>query len=557
MTIPGSLRPPPPAPSAPQLARRPGRKRPQAQLRAAIADVPNSEWASLFGDLTRPALRGASTAPVEWRIHDKTHLEFAIDYPLGTDPPNLLWEAYFFVPESFRLHEATYTKKAIYDDIQSYVRYAVPELHFEELASTARGSDLDELARALDASKNATDDSKEAAAAMRSVRLMACLVRASGLTAIRDIEAEIAEAEFDKKRIEQLILSFIVTCAQFAQKFRGVLFAERSLPESVQVATRWADEDVSLALEALCADLALRIEQEGRIDAELPDLAEKVASRAVEEARHRVKQGYSSIGAAEASSREIEHLEFRRHVLKRFTASVLWLSVEMSSAATWVVQTLYAVAAGIAMAFALAATFRIGNLSDNIFRAALLVVASYAAKDRMKAFLQSAFSRWVEKRYPDRLWSIFDRERKLALGKAHERAGFVPFRHLPPDVLETRRLTREHALEEQARQERVIWHEKRVDIAGDVPGLGSRRFPMLTEIFRLNVGHWLAHTDDPNRRVVFADPDDASLYSATARRVYNINVIYRLRREDEKEAAWHRIRVVVSRKGIERIDPIR
>jgi hypothetical protein len=80
---------------------------------------------------------------------------------------------------------------------------------------------------------------------------------------------------------------------------------------------------------------------------------------------------------------------------------------------------------------------------------------------------------------------------------------------------------------------------------------------MLTEIFRLNVGHWLAHTDDPNRRVVFADPDDASLYSATARRVYNINVIYRLRREDEKEAAWHRIRVVVSRKGIERIDPIR
>jgi hypothetical protein len=43
--------------------------------------------------------------------------------------------------------------------------------------------------------------------------------------------------------------------------------------------------------------------------------------------------------------------------------------------------------------------------------------------------------------------------------------------------------------------------------------------------------------------------------TAKARRVYNLNVIYRLRRAGS-DVPWRRIRVVVSRKGIERIDPI-
>jgi hypothetical protein len=82
---------------------------------------------------------------------------------------------------------------------------------------------------------------------------------------------------------------------------------------------------------------------------------------------------------------------------------------------------------------------------------------------------------------------------------------------------------------------------------------------MMTEIFRLNIGPWLAHTDDPNRTITFADPDEGVVCSVTARRVYNINVVYRLRKQSGKDApdmGWRRIRLVVSRKGIERIDPI-
>jgi hypothetical protein len=183
----------------------------------------------------------------------------------------------------------------------------------------------------------------------------------------------------------------------------------------------------------------------------------------------------------------------------------------------------------------------------------LILIASYAVKDRMKAMLQAAFSKWAERRFPDRRWLIRDVERKATIGEVLERAAFRPFKSLPSGVLDARRLTRAHALEEFARPEKVLWHEKALDLEPRQQGLLPS--PMLTEIYRLNIGPWLAHTDDPNRTITFADPDARTVYSAVARRVYNINVVYRVRR-GEQAAEWKRIRVVVSRKGIERIDPI-
>jgi hypothetical protein len=201
-------------------------------------------------------------------------------------------------------------------------------------------------------------------------------------------------------------------------------------------------------------------------------------------------------------------------------------------------------------------------------RYAVLLVVAYALKDRLKALLQSVFAGWAGRHLPDRKWSIRDREQARRVGEVRERAGFLSFRLVPPEVLASRRLTRTHALEEQARPERVLWHRKTVltkpafdamELSG---GNDGPDFAMITEIFRLNLHRWLLHTDDPTRKIVFADPGDARIYQATARRVYNINVVYRLRQGGAAPmlglaaAPWHRIRVVVSRKGIERIDAI-
>jgi hypothetical protein len=215
-----------------------------------------------------------------------------------------------------------------------------------------------------------------------------------------------------------------------------------------------------------------------------------------------------------------------------------------------------ALAAMLAMSFALGAAVLHGTqASGSLWAWALAVVMAYAAKDRIKALLQAIFSRLISRYFPDRRWRIRDRERGGVLGKVHERSGFVAFRDVPESVLAARRLTRKHPFEEQSRPERVLWHHKTVTIDAGKARASDARFSALTEIFRLNIKRWLEHTDDPKRKIVFADPDDRHVYSAVARRVYNIGIVYRLRREGE-ETPWHRIRVVVTRKGILRIDPI-
>lgn len=529
--------------------------RPKAQLRALDSSTqrgsaPVSDWASLFGDLTRSP--NVDPEAVEWRVHDKTHLEFAIDYPLGKGPQKRVWEAYFFVPESFRIHEATYSKKAIYEDLQSYVRYAVPEPPFDELVRMEEGSVLHRLDQALEKASGAPAGSAAVKDATRELRLWVCLVRACGLVAMRAVENQL-KGPIEADRVRRDSLGFAIMCAEVSRRFHAVVNKKRDdLADEVSFALTWCDEASSIAVETLCADLALRIENDARVEAAHPDLAEHVAATAVAEARYRSERGFDSVGRAFASERDIEHLEFRRHVLKRFTASVLWLSLEMREGALWVVHVLYAIAASIAMAFAVFAALKTTRFNDNVFRYALLVVIAYAVKDRMKAVLQDVFNKWISRRFPDRLWTIRDHERKEDLGRVRERAGFVPFHKVPDEVLAKRRLTREHALEECARPERVLWHSKEVEL--DVNDNVS--FPMLTEIFRLNVDHWLSHTDDPKRRVLFADPADESIYAAIARRVYNVSVVYRMRGEGELDAEWHRIRVVVSRKGILRIEPI-
>lgn len=542
----------PPPPSI-QQGLRPGKKKPQAKVRAVVEENDNQvRWTALLGGLARPA---DNAARATWRVHDKTHLEFTVDYPLGNQNIDHEWEAYFFVPESFRLDAATYKKEDIYDDLFSYVRYAVPPMLLPSLASRDENSSLKKIVKSLIQCRDNPNE-ENSKAAMRELRVFACMVRSAGITAARDVEQNITAKIINQDRITTDVLGFSAACAAVTQAMRAEIFPFiDELPDDVATSARWIDEDVSLVVETLCATLAVRIKQRARELSSLADVAASVAARAVAEARHRKAKDYGSVSTGNASKRDVEHIEFRRHVLKRFTASALWLSLKVSTGSQWVVHTLYAIAAAVAMAFALIAAERTNRMADNFTRYALAVAIAYAAKDRIKAVLQGYFSGWIDRRFPDRLWTISDDERKKVLGTVRERAGFMPFASLPEPVLSARRQTRLHSLEESARPESVLWHQKVVTTSSKDTLPNDAPSTVLTEIFRLNLRRWLDNTDDPKGKRVFADPEDAHVYEVNARRVYNINVVYRLRQGND-DAEWHRLRLVVSRRGINRIEEI-
>ncbi len=81
-----------------------------------------------------------------WERHDRTHLEITLQYPV---PDHGLiveqtWEAFYFLPESFRLDATTYSKRDLFADLRSYIRFTIPRIELRLVPEEAR-----ELARRL------------------------------------------------------------------------------------------------------------------------------------------------------------------------------------------------------------------------------------------------------------------------------------------------------------------------------------------------------------------------------------------------------------------------
>jgi hypothetical protein len=496
-----------------------------------------SEWSSLLSDL------GSRREP-EWHVHDRTHLEFALDYPVDAsrDGAWFQWDAYFFVPRSLFLNESTYHKGSIYEDLRSHVRLGVPVLPLEDLT----GAPLANVTTAL----NESDDEKT----LIELRLFACLVRASA-RACQERLSDLVQSRVDAPGVRSASKTLVARFGRVTTAWREILPLAEKRSDEVREAARWCDEDISRVIETILAWLAIELDQDYG-----ERVAGVVASGAVAEARYRTERGYDGVGSGDSSKRDIEHLEYRRHVLKRFTSSVLWLSQEIKQAGHIALHVFYSVAAGVAMAFAVAAAAYHGQWGastiGNVWAWGIAVVIAYIFKDRIKAVLQTVFSKWIARRFPDRRWTLRDRERDRVLGAIVERSGFISNKAMPPDVRARRFGPKPNPLEVQTRPEDILWHQKVVKMNAKQIRRLDPRFASLKEIFRLDLLRWLNHTDDPKQRIVFADPVEAKVYSANAPRVYNIGIVYRLISDANKDAPWRRARVVVSRKGIVRIDHI-
>lgn len=527
--------PPAPGPTQPKKAKKAAKAVARPQVAAdegILADVLEPTTSLLDEDEW-------SFREPKWRIHDRTHLEFAVDYeiPKEQKKETYVWEAYFFIPRSLKVNSDTFEKRHIYRDLQSYVRLALPGMPLAEVAELPKNRISTALA----------DNTH----GIQELRLFACQLRRSASEALRTIRKDIERGDVDE---------LDPTCTSFAVLLRDSLAALREvIPTAVHEETRitasWIDEDCSRIVESTLGQLSILLRRNGH-----ERLAATVAAGAVEEAVYRRDNGVGSVGYGDSDKRDVEHLEFRRHLLKRFSASVLWLHREVSEAGKWTLQALYAIAACVAMAFTVGAAFYHGtpdaNTFNNLWKWATIVILAYAGKDRIKATLQGVFTKWVRKWMPDRRWRLEDRLKRITVGAVRERSEFLKKKDIPEAVHTARVSTHQHRLEEQARPEHILWHKKDCAVNAEAIRGMDERYGAITEIFRLNLREWLVHTDNAKQRAVFADPDDQHIYTAMAPRVYNIAVVYRLRSTTDEETPWRRVRVIISRKGIKRIERV-
>lgn len=149
------------------------------------------------------------------------------------------------------------------------------------------------------------------------------------------------------------VSAFVAISGAIGPNYRAAISGVAAPSELLRVALDWVDEDVSLVVETLCATTALKFESSD--NEALRRLAPVVARKSVEEASYRASVAIlQSVGA--------------RPVLAKWNTSngvgtpLSGLPLRCSGSTTrhegakWLLQSLYAVAASAAMAFAFFAT---------------------------------------------------------------------------------------------------------------------------------------------------------------------------------------------------------
>jgi hypothetical protein len=180
-------------------------------------------------------------------------------------------------------------------------------------------------------------------------------------------------------------------------------------------------------------------------------------------------------------------------------------------------------------------------------------------KDRIKEGLRETVWARVSRYFPDNKLLIHDPTSDIDVGKCKERVIYLTKPMVPADVLAVRNT--QHVVDlDQERKETVILYQNDVKLyAREILSEHKRRTD-IKHILRFSVEELLARLDNPTARVQFYDPASRIFCRVRAPKVYHLNVVIRLTHWDErsrKEAPfYHRIRVILDKNGIDRIDTV-
>jgi hypothetical protein len=218
---------------------------------------------------------------------------------------------------------------------------------------------------------------------------------------------------------------------------------------------------------------------------------------------------------------------------------------------------------GAALAAIFASTsdrsFIIPLFTKNFWLAVALFATAYVVKDRMKEIGREYVWSRVSRFFPDNKLTIHDHVKDLAVGRCTERTRYVDKDHVSPDVLLVRNFNHTIDLDEE-REETVIVYQNDVTLAAREILREHNRRQDIKHILRFSVEDLFGRMDNPTARVQFYDAASRLFCRLRAPKVYHLNVVFRFTRWDDKndkeEPTYQRIRVILDKNGIHRIDSV-
>lgn len=493
--------------------------------------------------------------------HDRYQIEIKLDYELLDDnTTHYRVYTYFFLPRSLGISDESYQKSDFYRDVQNYIRLKTPDLDLGGFAER-EDSPLTAVNQIIATDGWQQDDALKKQL-INQLKLFSAMLKTSMREHFLLIHKRIADAPASAKVdhiIHNLVESFLVGTDSLTINYRA-LFAEFNLPGAdgaVFTAYSLTDEYISLLIEDAAIEMYQIVDEHWKNGTQA-SFQTQLQALVTAESKHRRAMGYGSVLKEDDDN---ETYVFRASVLKKYAASVLYLSTDVKREGRGTEQVLYAIAAGLSMVFATLLAFYFqsvyGNFTVPVFAA---LVVGYMFKDRIKELARDIFSAKLKDRLYDRRIDIRSLNGKHKLGILREKVTFVEESDLPHPVLQARNSDLFVNLANAGYGETIIRYTKDVVLYADAFKKVSVDLPSvsgLNDIMRYDVRRFLKKMAEPVQERPSLAND--KLTTITAHKVYHLNLVSRyrvLKPVAEKEKAHSRVRVVLDLKGIKRLEQV-
>ena len=494
-----------------------------------------------------------------FKLHDKYQFEIKLDYELLQDKKtHYQILTYIFVPVSLGITRDSYSKSNFYQDVQNYIRLKTPILILREFTHHS-ASPLLVIERITSIEDWANDpDCQERV--LTSFKFLSAMLKSSIREHFNLIHKRIAEASPDVKInliIHNLVQEFLIETGNITARFRSyfTVFNLPNVGEELFAAYKIADESISLQIEESAMEM-YQIVTAHLKKGERIEFQQQLEDRVSQEIRHRKALGYRSILKENDDN---EEFAFRVSALKKYAASVLYLSTAIRREGTVLEQIVLAVAAGLAMIFATVVAFyfqqRYGNFTFSFFVA---LVVGYMFKDRIKELGRILFSGYLRNVLFDRRIIIRTLDSKHKLGMLKEKVSFIPTKDVPKKVMALRNRDQMATLANLGYDEYVICYAKDITLytnAFKVLYADLPEVPGINDIMRYDIHAYLKKMAEPVQERSYLEA--GQLKTVFFHKVYQLNFISKYTAvSSRKEKIYKHSRLVLNQEGIKRVEHI-
>lgn len=497
------------------------------------------------------------------RKHGERQLELELVYPLARSgaretPGNgraaeeaYALDVFFFTPYQLGVTKARFAVETFFGDLVSYTRYRTPQMELERIVDPrCEASPVNRIRRSLaERDPGLGVDETTISLELRTIVNIYRSQTRDRRHAIRDgLQAGRLTTEEVEGHARRLLEDMRAVCDSV--RSLAPLFLNAGIPEGVRDGYRRTDEILSIRSEKNFFRLYRDIEEVPGLEG----LRDELRQRTKDEESGRRGRGYGTWVDPEDPRRN-ERFIYHDGALKKWSESCMYMTVSPSRTLSRVLQVLFAVAAAIAMAFAVFASILAARwFPEGSTTWALVAVLAYAFKDRIKDGLRAAFLRALPRLVADRVQHLAVPKTGVRVGRSRERVSFPIAREVPADVIRLR-YGQPDPLRAVSPPEDVLHYHKDIRIDSRPVVEAEPRTDALVEILRLDLREWCARMDEPEDRLQWFDEE--VLRKLSADRVYHVSAVVRLTSAHDPPggpATLFRYRLVLTRRGLLRVE---